>query len=1050
MGLAIDKMNNFTESVVEDAALGWLQKLDYAVKNGPDIAPGELFSERIDYAQVILEDRLRQGLARLNPNLSIEAIDDTFRKIPRPEGPTLDARNRVIHRWLVDGVTIEYRRADGSIAGAQARVLDFDDPDNNDWLAVNQFTVAENKHNRRPDIVLFVNGLPLVVIELKNAADENATIWTAFHQLQTYQQEIPSLFAYNAALVVSDGMEARIGAVGAGREWFKPWRTIEGGSLADSKTPELAVLIHGVFDKRRFLDLIRYFLVFEDSGGGSLNKKMAGYHQFHAVNVAILETLRASGRKDIRHPAGIYKSGHQPGGEPGDRRIGVVWHTQGAGKSLTMAFYAGRIIREPAMENPTIVVITDRNDLDGQLFGTFSRCQDLLRQPPVQVESQADLREKLRVEAGGVVFTTIQKFLPEEKGDRYPVLSTRRNIVVIADEAHRSQYDFIDGFARHMHDALPNASYIGFTGTPIELTDKSTRAVFGDYISIYDIQRAVEDKATVPIYYESRLAKLEMDEAERPKIDPDFEDVTEGEEIERKEKLKTKWAQLEAVVGAEKRLQLVARDIILHFENRLEAMDGKAMIVCMSRRICVELYREIVALRPDWNHAEDDEGMIKVVMTGSASDLPDWQPHIRNKQRREILAKRFRDPDDPFKVVIVRDMWLTGFDAPSLHTMYVDKPMRGHGLMQAIARVNRVFHDKPGGLVVDYLGLAAELKQALATYTESGGTGKTAIEQEEAVAVMLEKHEVCCGLFHGFAWSKWISGTAEERLGLLPAAQEHILAQENGKDRLLEAVCDLSQAFALAVPHEKALEIRDDVAFVQAVRAVLAKRAPGDAKPEEELDLAVRQIVSRAVASEGVVDIFAAAGLKKPDISILSEGFLAEVRGMPQRNLAVELLRKLLAGEIKARGRKNVVQARSFAEMLELAIKRYQNRAIEAAQVIEELISLAKKMREANARGEQLGMTEDELAFYDALETNDSAVKILGDVTLRKIAQELVATVRANVTIDWTVRENVRAQLRVLVKRILRKHGYPPDKQEKATQTVLEQAEVLSEEWANH
>jgi type I restriction enzyme R subunit len=1041
-------MAKFVESIVEDAALEWLRRLIYTVKNGLDIAPGELYSERRDYAQVILEDRLHQGLARLNPDLPDEALDDAFRKILRPEGPTLDARNRAIHRWLVDGVTVEYRRADGSIAGAQACVLDFDDPDNNDWLAINQFTVAENKHNRRPDIVLFVNGLPLVVIELKNAADESATIWTAFHQLQTYQQEIPSLFSYNAALVVSDGIEARIGTVGAGREWFKPWRTIEGGSLADSKTPELDVLIRGVFDKRRFLDLVRYFIVFEDLGGGTLNKKMAGYHQYHAVNAAIQETLRASGRKDIRYPAGIYKSGHQPGGEPGDRRIGVVWHTQGAGKSLTMAFYAGRIIREPAMENPTIVVITDRNDLDGQLFGTFSRCQDLLRQPPVQVESRADLREKLRVDAGGVVFTTIQKFLPEEKGDRYPVLSTRRNVVVIADEAHRSQYDFIDGFARHMHDALPNASYIGFTGTPIELTDKSTRAVFGDYISIYDIQRAVEDKATVPIYYESRLAKLELDEAERPKIDPDFEDVTEGEEIERKERLKTKWAQLEAVVGAEKRLKLVARDIVSHFENRLEAMDGKAMIVCMSRRICVELYREIVALRPDWNHAEDDEGMIKVVMTGSASDLPDWQPHIRNKQRREILAKRFRDPNDPFKVVIVRDMWLTGFDAPSLHTMYADKPMRGHGLMQAIARVNRVFHDKPGGLVVDYLGLAAELKQALGTYTESGGTGKTAIDQEEAVAVMLEKHEVCCGLFHGFDWSKWISGTAERRLGLLPEAQEHILAQENGKDRLLDAVRDLSQAFALAVPHEKALEIRDEVAFFQAVRAVLAKRAPGDAKPEEELDLAVRQIVSRAVASEGVVDIFAAAGLKKPDISILSEGFLAEVRGMPQRNLAVELLRKLLAGEIKARGRKNVVQARSFAEMLELAIKRYQNRAIEAAQVIEELISLAKKMREANARGEQLGMGEDELAFYDALETNDSAVKILGDVTLRKIAQELVATVRANVTIDWTVRENVRAQLRVLVKRILRKHGYPPDKQEKATQTVLEQAEVLSEEWA--
>ncbi len=726
-----------------------------------------------------------------------------------------------------------------------------------------------------------------------------------------------------------------------------------------------------------------------------------------------------------------------------------------------MAFYAGRVIREPRMENPTLVVLTDRNDLDDQLFGTFSRCQDLLRQPPVQAESRADLREKLRVEAGGVVFTTIQKFMPPTAApsplsspsgrgiiEGEGPLSLRRNIVVIADEAHRSQYDFIDGFARHMRDALPNAAFIGFTGTPIELTDKNTRAVFGDYISVYDIQRAVEDKATVPIYYESRLAKLELDEAERPRIDPEFEEVTEGEEIERKEKLKTKWAQLEAIVGAEKRLKLVAADIVAHFEERLEAMDGKAMVVCMSRRICVELYREIMALRPAWHHDEDERGMIKVVMTGSASDPVDWQLHIRNKLRREALANRFRESGDPFKIVLVRDMWLTGFDAPSLHTMYVDKPMRGHGLMQAIARVNRVFRDKPGGLVVDYLGLAHELKQALATYTESGGTGRTAINQEEAVAVMLEKYEVCCGLLYGFDWSKWVTGTPAERLGLLPPAQEHILAQPEGKERFLLAVQELSQAFALAVPHQEALRIRDDVAFFQAVRSVLAKRAPGEAKSEEDLDLAVRQIVSRAVASEGVVDIFAAAGLKKPDISILSEEFLAEVRGMPQRNLAVELLRKLLNGEIQARRRRNVVQARSFAEMLEETIRRYQNRAIEAAQVIEELIALAKGMREADARGEELGLSSDEKAFYDALETNDSAVRVLGEPTLKRIAQELVAAVRKNVTIDWTVRENVRANLRVIVKRILRKYGYPPDKQERATQTVLEQAEVLSEAWA--
>jgi len=700
------------------------------------------------------------------------------------------------------------------------------------------------------------------------------------------------------------------------------------------------------------------------------------------------------------------------------------------------------------MENPTIVVLTDRNDLDDQLFGTFSRCKELLRQPPVQAENRAHLRELLSVAAGGVVFTTIHKFFPEEKGDRHPMLSGRRNIVVIADEAHRSQYDFIDGFARHMRDALPSASFIGFTGTPIEKTDANTRAVFGDYISVYDIQRAVQDGATVPIYYESRLAKLALDEAERPKIDPDFEEATEGEEVERKEKLKTKWAQLEAVVGAEKRLGIVAQDIVDHFEKRLEAMDGKAMVVCMSRRICVELYRKLVELRPAWQDENDDRGAIKVVMTGSASDPLEWQQHIRNKSRREALADRFRDAADPLKIVLVRDMWLTGFDAPSLHTMYIDKPMRGHGLMQAIARVNRVFKDKPGGLVVDYLGLAQELKAALAIYTESGGTGRTALDQVEAVAVMQEKYEICLGLFHGFDWSKWTTGKPQERLSLLPPAQEHILRQENGKDRCLRAVRELSQAFALAVPHASAMAIRDDLAFFQAVQSVLAKRAPGDARPEEDLDHAIRQIIARAVAPEGVMDIFAAAGLAKPDISILSDEFLAEVRGMPQRNLAVELLQKLLKGEINSRKRKNVVQARSFAEMLEQTIRRYQNRAIEAAQVIEELIQLAKEMREANAKGEKLGLTEDELAFYDALETNDSAVKVLGDEILRGIARELVATIRENITIDWTLRENVRAKLRVYVKRILRKYGYPPDKQEKATQTVLEQAEVLSEAWA--
>jgi type I restriction enzyme R subunit len=703
-------------------------------------------------------------------------------------------------------------------------------------------------------------------------------------------------------------------------------------------------------------------------------------------------------------------------------------------------------VLEPKLQNPTIVVITDRNDLDDQLYGTFSRCSELLRQAPVQAEDREHLRSLIQVSSGGVVFTTIQKFMPSE-GDRYPQLSDRRNVIVIADEAHRSQYDFIDGFARHMRDALPHASFIGFTGTPIEKTDANTRSVFGDYISIYDIQRAVEDKATVPIYYESRLAKLELPDAEKPRVDSDFEEATEGEEVERRERLRTKWAAMEAVVGTEKRLGTVAKDLVKHFEERLDAMDGKAMVVCMSRRICVDLYNEIAKLRPDWHSESDEAGVLKIVMTGSATDGPEWQQHIRDKRRREALGKRFKASKDPFKIVIVRDMWLTGFDVPSLHTMYVDKPMRGHGLMQAIARVNRVFKDKPGGLVVDYLGIAHELKLALAIYTESGGKGRTALPQEEAVSMMLEKYEICRGLFHGFNWSAWVTGTSVQKLGLLPNAQEHVLKQEDGKNRLIKAVTDLSKAFALAVPHDEALRIRDDVGFFQAVRSVLAKSATQQHRPEHELDNAIRQIVSRAVFSGEVVDIFTAAGLKRPDISILSEEFLREVSHLPQKNLAVELLRKLLNDEIKTRSRRNVVKSRQFSALLESSIRKYQNRAIQAAQVIEELIGLAQQMREESAKGEELGLSEDEVAFYDALEVNDSAVKVLGDATLKTIARELVNTVRRNTTIDWTVRENIRANLRVLVKRILRKYGYPPDKQEKATLIVLEQAEALSANW---
>lgn len=1018
---------NLTESDVEEAALEWFEGLGYAVLHGPNIAPGEPNAERSSYASVLLEGCLLAALARLNPAAPRAALDEAVRKLQRAESPTLLLNNRAFHRLLVDGVTVEYRTPSGEIKAEPIRLLDTVNPANNDFVAVNQFTVIEHGHNRRPDIVVFVNGLPLAVIELKNAADEEATIWTGFNQLQTYKQQIPSLFTTNELLIISDGLEARIGSLTADRERFMPWRTIEGEELAARNLSQLQVLIEGVFAPERFVDLVRHFVVFEDDGEHVV-KKLAGYHQFHAVRGAVQATERAAGTG-------------------GDKRSGVVWHTQGSGKSLTMAFYAGKIILSPALQNPTLVVLTDRNDLDEQLFGTFARCHELLRQAPAQAADRAHLRALLKVASGGVVFTTIQKFSPDEKGDSFPLLSERRNIVVIADEAHRSQYDFIDGFARHMRDALPNASFIGFTGTPIEQADINTRAVFGDYISVYDIQRAVEDGATVPIYYEGRLAKLALDEGERPRIDTEFEEVTEGSEQREREQVKRKWAQLEAMVGTDARLEKVAQDIINHWEARLGSMDGKGIIVTMSRRIAVELYDKITKLRPAWHGDDDQTGVIKVVMTGSASDDLHWQQHIRPKARREALAARMKDPADPLKLVIVRDMWLTGFDAPPLHTMYIDKPMRGHGLMQAIARVNRVFKDKPGGLIVDYLGIADQLKNALADYTASGGRGSAAIDQAEAVALMLEKFEVCQAMLHGFDYSRFRTGKASERLSLLPAAQEHILAQADGKKRFLDAVLQLSQAFALAVPHEESIRIRDDVAFFQTVRAGLMKTEPGSGKSKEEIDHAVRQIVSRSVIADEVIDIFSAAGLQRPNVGILTDEFLAEVRDLPHRNLAIEALKKLLNDEIKARARTNLMQSKQFSEMLDQAIKRYQTHGIETAHVLSELIELAKELRAARDRGEQLGLTEDEVAFYDALEVNDSAVAILGDQQLREIARTLVSQVKQNTTIDWTLRESIQAKMRTIVKRILRRYGYPPDKQERATTTILKQAELLAGNW---
>ncbi len=1065
-----------TEDSIEQMALSQLEALGFDVAHGPDIAfdgPNPERDPAANYGDVVLVERLRGALQRINPDVPSPAIEEAVRKLIATESPALIENNRRFHRMLTDGVDVSWMAPEGERHG-KVWLVDMQNPANNDWLAVNQFTVIENKHERRPDIVLFVNGLPLAVIELKNPADENATLRHAFNQLQTYKEQIPSLFVYNALLVISDGMQARFGTLTADWDRFMPWRTIDGTDLyrepgnekqTDGEVqPGLTTLLKGMFDPARFQDYFLNFITFEDDGGGtnSIAKKAAGYHQYHAVNKALGFTLEACG---IEAPAGLnygrfleaeqgdpFRVGEEQGEygrQFGDRRIGVVWHTQGSGKSLSMLFYASKVIRHPYMENPTILVITDRNDLDDQLFGTFAANRLLLRQTPVQAESRNQLRELLQVASGGVIFTTIQKFLPEKKGDTYPLLSERRNIVVIADEAHRSQYDFIDGFARHMHDALPNASFIGFTGTPIEKDDRSTPAVFGDYIDRYDILRAVEDGATVPIYYESRLARIELDESEKPHLDAEFEEITEAEEEERnKQRLRSKWASLEALVGAPKRIELIARDLVEHFERRQEAMTGKAMVVCMSRRICVEMYDAITRLRPEWHSDDDGMGRIKVVMSGSATDHLDWQKHIRNKTAREALAKRFKDPDDELQLVIVRDMWLTGFDAPCMHTMYLDKPMSGHNLMQAIARVNRVFRDKPGGLVVDYLGLADSLKRALATYTASGGRGQATLDQNEAVAVMKEKYEVVCGLLHGFEYRALLSAPTAERMSGIAQAMEFILAQEDGKKRYLQAVTALSKAFALAVPHDEALAIRDEVGLFQEIRTNLVKATVSNAeRSPEEMEAAVRQLISRAVSSTEVVDIFAAAGLDKPDISILSDEFLAEVRELPQRNLALELLKKLLNDEIRTRMHKNVVQARAFSEMLEEAVNKYHNRAIAAAEVIEELINLAKEMREAQKRGENLGLSEDEIAFYDALEVNDSAVKVLGDETLKKIAQELVQSVRRSVTVDWTQRENARAKIRVMVKRILRRFGYPPDKQERATELVLEQAEVLCREW---
>ena len=1035
-----------SESDVEQALLDQLRALGYRIEREEDIGPDGHRPERESHDEVVLKKRFEESVARLNSGLPLETRQDAIRKVMQSELPSLLEENRRIHRLLTEGVDVEYYADDGTLTAGKVALIDFERPEQNDWLAVSQFVVINGQNNRRPDVVVFVNGLPLGVIELKAPGSAGAHLLGAFNQLQTYKKQIPALFNTNALLVTSDGIAARVGSLSSDLERFMPWRTTDGTDIAPKGAPELSTLIEGLFEHRRLLDLLCHFTVFGETGSG-LAKIIAGYHQFHAVRHAVNSTVTASSPE-------------------GNQRVGVIWHTQGSGKSLLMAFYAGQLVKHPAMANPTLVVLTDRNDLDDQLFSTFSMCRDLIRQTPVQAESRDDLQKVLSRASGGVIFTTLQKF-----GEIAEPLTTRRNVVVIADEAHRSQYGFkakLDaktgeisyGFAKYMRDALPSASFIGFTGTPIEAGDVNTPAVFGNYIDVYDISRAVEDGATVPIYYESRLARIELDADEKPKIDAEVDGLTEQDSEADQERFKKKWSTVEALVGSDKRLTLVAKDMITHFEDRVAALDGKAMVVCMSRRICVRLYDEIIKLRPDWHSADDNAGAVKIVMTGAASDQQEWQQHIGNKARRDLLAKRARDPKDPLKLVIVRDMWLTGFDAPCMHTMYVDKPMQGHGLMQAIARVNRVFRDKPAGLIVDYIGIAQSLKSALQQYSKNDQEN-TGIDEAQAVAVMMEKYEVVRDMYHGFDYASAMNGTPQERLAMMAGAIEWILdlqqkraAQEKTKEgkknahrRYQDAVLAVSKAFALTSASDEAREIREEVGFFQAIRAALVKSSTGSGIAQQERDLAIQQIVSRAVVSTEIVDILAAAGINSPDISILSDDFLAEVQQMERKNLALEALRKLINDGIRSRSKANVVQTKAFSERLEDAVARYHANAITTAEVLQELIELAKDIRAARLRGEEAGLSDEEIAFYDALAENENAVQMMGDEKLKLIAHEVLTSLRENVSVDWAHRDSARARMRVLVKRILRKYGYPPDLQDAAVQTVLQQAEALSSKW---
>lgn len=1067
-------MTKLLESDIEQMLIDQLKAKGYQYLYGPDIAPDGETPMRASFDEVVLRDKLEAAVRKLNPSLPYSVQDEAVKTVLRISSPDVLANNEEFHRLLTEGVPVSVHK-DGVERGARVWLIDFNDPWNNEFTVVNQFTIIENGHNRRPDVLLFVNGLPLVIFELKNAADENATIQSAFRQIETYKQQIPSLFTYNALVVISDGLEARAGSLSAGFSRFAAWKSDDGENLASHLVSELEVLVNGMMRKDTLLDLVQSFTVFEKQKQEDLKtglttiktvKKIAAYHQYYAVNKAIDSTLRASGlNKGIAEsPANFgFKTVQEQ--QPGDHRAGVVWHTQGSGKSLTMVFYTGKIVQR--LNNPTVVVITDRNDLDDQLFDTFTGAKQLLRQTPVQAENREHLKKLLSVQSGGVIFTTIQKFQPES-GNVYDTLTDRSNVIVMADEAHRTQYGFkgrtVDvkneadevvgseikyGFAKYLRDALPNATYLGFTGTPIEATDKNTPAVFGNYIDVYDIAQAVEDGATVRIYYESRLAKVELSDEGRQLVE-ELDKELQTEDMNDVQKAKAKWTQLEALIGSPNRLKNIAKDIVTHFEERQKVFEGKAMVVAMSRRIAAELYDEIIKLRPEWHSDDLAKGAIKVVMTSSASDGANISRHHTTKEQRRALAERMKDPDDELKLVIVRDMWLTGFDVPCLHTLYIDKPMQGHNLMQAIARVNRVYKDKPGGLVVDYLGIASDLKKALSFYSDSGGKGDPTQQQEQAVALMQEKLEVVEQMFFGFDYKQYFTADTSSKLSWILKAEDFILGLDDGKKRFVNEVTGLGKAFAIAVPNEAAMDVKDEVAFFQAVKARLCKfDQTGSGMSDEEVETTIRQVIDKALVSEKVIDLFDAAGIKKPDISILSEEFLMELKDMEHKNIALEVLRKLLEGEIKARSKFNVVEGRSLMEMLDSSITRYHNKVLTAAEVIDELIQLSKTILEKDKDAENMGLTTYEYAFYSAVADNESARDLMGKDKLRELAVVLTETIRKNTTIDWTIKENVRAKMKVAVKRLLRKFGYPPDMQLLATETVLKQAEMMAEEIVN-